>query len=102
MSRFAEFDKITDADVLVVGGGLAGAFAAIKAKEAGAEKMLSMSLQIGTGGFCCPSEDVERDGQGAVPSILASQNCGMRKVLIGRVSGNFLGSSLERRRWGMG
>ena len=32
--------RATDVDVLVIGGGLGGAFAAIKAKDAGAEKVL--------------------------------------------------------------
>jgi len=33
---------IDDIDVLVVGGGIAGAFAAIKAKEAGARKVIQV------------------------------------------------------------
>ena len=34
--------KITDIDVLVIGGGLAAAFAAIKAKEKGAERVVQV------------------------------------------------------------
>ncbi|MDP6179793.1 MAG: FAD-binding protein, partial [Desulfatiglandales bacterium] len=34
--------RFTDIDVLVIGGGLAAAFAAIKAKEAGANKVMQV------------------------------------------------------------
>jgi len=37
---FHGLGKVTDTDVLVIGGGLAGAFAALKAKEEGAEKVV--------------------------------------------------------------
>lgn len=64
----AKVDKVIEADVLVIGGGLAGCFTAIKAKESGANKVVQIDKgMVGKSGCSalaagalfafCPEED---------------------------------------------